>query len=133
MFDNIGGKIKGLAEFICYLGIIAFCIVGVVVIVTMESFILGVVVAGIGSLGSWIGSFMLYGTGQLIQNTDIIRYRLAQLAKDCDDDDEDEKKELKSTMPEKTVNNYVCQKCGHTDTYMQFCPKCGSANIRKEG
>ena len=74
MFNNIGGKIKGLAAFICWLGIIGSVLGGVgLMMIGDELFIIiGIVVAAIGSLFSWIGSFVLYGYGQLIYNSDII-------------------------------------------------------------
>lgn len=71
MFDNIGGKIKSLAQVICWIGIISSIISGFVMIATNEYLIfLGLVIMVIGSLISWVFSFTLYGFGQLIDNTD---------------------------------------------------------------
>ena len=86
MFDNIGGKIKGLAKFFCWLGIIASVIGGIAIIVAgaqMNSYyysysssvittaiLSGIAVMVFGSLISWIGSFLLYGFGQLVDNSD---------------------------------------------------------------
>lgn len=74
MFNNIGGKIKGLASFICWLGIIGSVLGGIVLMMMGDELgiILGIVVALVGSLISWIGSFLLYGFGQLIYNSDVI-------------------------------------------------------------
>lgn len=74
MFNNIGGKIKGLAAFICWVGIIASILGGIVLMLAGdEMFILiGIAVAIVGSLASWIGSFVMYGYGQLIYNSDIV-------------------------------------------------------------
>lgn len=69
MFDDIGGKIKGLAKVITIIGIVASCICGLVMLVESENFLFGVLVAGLGSLGSWVGSFLLYGFGELIDQT----------------------------------------------------------------
>lgn len=69
MFDDIGGKIKGLAKVITIIGIIASCICGLVTLVESENLLVGVLVAGLGSLGSWVGSFLLYGFGELIDQT----------------------------------------------------------------
>ena len=78
MFSNIGSKIKTLAKVICWLGIIASVAGGAVVIATAyyattEVVLLGIGIAVLGSLLSWIGSFFAYGFGQLIENTDAIR------------------------------------------------------------
>lgn len=83
MFENIGEKIKALAQIACWIGIL-FCVVyGIIVMAapyeTMDSMevrnaaaISGFCIIIFGSLASWIGSFLLYGLGQLIENSDII-------------------------------------------------------------
>ena len=73
MFTNIGAKIKGLAKVGCWVGIVGCIFAGVVLLFTEEEFIpiaLGVAVGG--GLASWIGSWFLYGFGQLIENSDVI-------------------------------------------------------------
>lgn len=76
MFDNIGGKIKGYAKIVCWLGILGSVFVGVVFSCSgsggAASFIAGILIAIIGSISSWIGSFLTYGFGQLIENSDIL-------------------------------------------------------------
>lgn len=90
MFNNIGGKIKGLAVTICIIGIVASVLSGIGVIagtsvfdfdeeLTAGGVLAGVFVMAIGSLLSWIGSFMLYGFGQLVQNSDRISASLNRL------------------------------------------------------
>ena len=66
MFDNIGGKIKILAQIITWLETIAFVIFGI--IVTTESAI-GVVILIGGPIFSWVSSMILYGFGELIEKT----------------------------------------------------------------
>ena len=68
MFDNIGGKIKGFAKVVCGIGIAISVIIGLLSL----NAITALLIIGIGSLSSWIGSFMTYGFGQLIENTDIL-------------------------------------------------------------
>ncbi len=70
MFNNIGGKIKTLAKVICWLGIIACVICGIVMMIADEDMILfGLLTMIAGSLLSWIGSFFAYGLGELIDNS----------------------------------------------------------------
>ena len=92
MFSNIGEKIKKLAAIICWIGIICSLILGIVVVVAPNSIlynyrvnvngttvassnsivaqvITGVLVFVIGSLASWISSFVLYGFGELVSNS----------------------------------------------------------------
>lgn len=64
MFNNIGRKIKGLAEIICVLGIIASVFIGLG-LKNASAGLTFLIVCG-GSLLSWIGSFVLYGFGELV-------------------------------------------------------------------
>lgn len=61
MFNNIGNKIKILAHVICWIGFAVSLIIGLY----LNSFLSFV----IGCLSSWIGSFCLYGYGELIEKT----------------------------------------------------------------
>ena len=71
MFGNIGGKIKGLAQFLTWIGIIGSVIMGVTLMAEGDFLaIIGLIVAIVGSLLSWLSSFLLYGFGQLVQNSD---------------------------------------------------------------
>lgn len=73
MFDNVGSKIKALASFFCWGGIIASVIGGIIVITLDEDLVwAGLAVIIIGSLLSWVSSFVLYGFGELVVNSAII-------------------------------------------------------------
>ena len=87
MFKNIGGKIKGLAKVICYVGIAISVIAGIFMIGFGSSsyngdtmIVMGCVVMIVGSLVSWIDSFFAYGFGELIETTTVI----AELAAKAD-------------------------------------------------
>ncbi len=78
MFDNIGHKIKLLAQVMCWLGIGISVFIGILLIFTgMDQYDSGIYVGGgiavlcLGSLFSWIGSFVLCGFGELVENSDI--------------------------------------------------------------
>lgn len=76
MFDNIGRKIKTYAIINSVISIIISLIVAIVLIVIGADYENGALIAvgiavGIwGMLNSWIGSFILIGYGQLVQNSD---------------------------------------------------------------
>lgn len=83
MYDNIGSKIKTLAQVVFIIMAVISIISGILIIFSHISgiliifsdggaFIIGILTAGIGVLLSWIGTFFLYGFGQLIENTDIL-------------------------------------------------------------
>ena len=97
MFTNIGGKIKGLAKFFCWAGIIASVILGFVMIISgagssnknsgrnnynykydysytvkeanAAAQTSGIVLLIVGPLVSWMSSLALYGFGELIERT----------------------------------------------------------------
>ena len=97
MFKNIGKKIKVFAKVICWIGIILSVISGIILIVAgvnnndirtiingtvqyMDStmlIVLGVVVLILGPIVSWIGSFMTYGFGEIVDNTQAIKNKIA--------------------------------------------------------
>lgn len=68
MFANIGGKIKTFASVCTWMGIIGSVLAGLGIM--DNSVLLGVLAIALGSFVSWVGSFMVYGFGQLIENTD---------------------------------------------------------------
>lgn len=82
MYNDIGGKIMKLAKVLCWIGIIISVILGGSLITATSSYVwtgnaasarvVGIFIMIGGSLLSWIGSFVLYGLGRLIQNTDIL-------------------------------------------------------------
>lgn len=72
MFVNIGNKIKTLARIICWIGIVVSVISGIVMLATSANLIpAGILTLVLGSLLSWVGSFILYGFGEMVENSDI--------------------------------------------------------------
>ena len=74
MFENIGGKIKGLAVVVCWVGIVT-SVISAIVLWCVNSYRnptigLGISVLIGGVLGSWIGSFFTYGFGEMIENSE---------------------------------------------------------------
>ena len=73
MFNNIGGKIKTVAMTLCIIESVISAILGLVLIVVDKSTIAtGILLIIVGPLLAWLGSFLLYGFGQLIENSDIL-------------------------------------------------------------
>ena len=73
MYDNIGGKIKGLAKTSFIVATIAAVITGIALIATDEDLIgYGLLVMVVGPIVAWFSSWLLYGFGQLVENSDII-------------------------------------------------------------
>ena len=83
MFNNIGRKTMGLSKFLAWFGIIASIIAGIIVYNSVpfynsESVLFpAILTALLGSLVSWIGSFFLYGFGQLVDDVSALRGQIA--------------------------------------------------------
>lgn len=124
MFDNIGGKIKGAASFISVSGIIASIIAGVD-LVSKETVIVGLIIIIVGSLFSWVGSFLLYGFGQLVENSDIIA---EQSNRDNIKYEKTVKKqqEIKNKKEIQETKKKIQSDSTRDDEYIDIhCPKCG--------
>ncbi len=95
MFSNIGKKIKVLAKVFCWIGIIFSFVTGILMgsgtsyLATLSNTISGdaaafatssigvfggIIFIVVGSLISWISSFVLYGFGELVDNSSELVY-----------------------------------------------------------
>ena len=81
MFKNMGKKIKVLAQVMMWIGFALWCIFGLLMIGNGVRFLEwgpqgivmivgGILMIGLGFLFSWIGSFIIDGFGQIVDNTD---------------------------------------------------------------
>ena len=77
MFEDIGNKIKTLAAVICALGVIASVIIGVSL--SKGSVAIGFFIILFGIIISWCGTFLLYGFGELIDQTRQINKKLDRI------------------------------------------------------
>ena len=72
MWYHIGRKLKALAKVICWLGIIG-SVIGAIVLWSQNNgyrnptILSGFLCLGLGCLGSWIGSWTLYGLGLVVE------------------------------------------------------------------
>ena len=86
MYDNIGSKIKGLSVTVAVVTAIACIITGIVLMCSGDAlFISGLLIAVIGSFSAWISSWLLYGFGELIEQTCNNTYYATQVLKIRDD------------------------------------------------
>ena len=98
MFDNIGNKIKTLALVTSIITIVA-CVFVSILMAVREQYWYAAVFVTLGPLFAWISSFLLYGFGQLIENSDKIA-----------NNTEDILREMANTSPDKPTvetNNQV--------------------------
>lgn len=67
MYDNIGGKLKGLAKVTFVIIAIAVIIIGIALMTSDEDLIVaGLLVIVLGLVSAWVSTLMTYGFGELI-------------------------------------------------------------------
>lgn len=112
MFENIGGKIKGLAKIICWIGIIISVLFGIRLM--GQAGVVGIFYMAIGALLSWVGSFVLYGFGDLVESANIICNLLVS------------KGEQVEHQKTKLADTWKCKNCGAENNFSSSqCKGCG--------
>ena len=126
MFDNIGGKIKTLAKVVCWIGIIACIITGIVLMATGEdSILVGILTAVVGSLLSWVSSFVLYGFGQLVENSDtLVQQNQTHRANKGENFGNTSNIKQVAVSPTESQHEWRCDSCGEMISSSP-CPYCG--------
>ena len=79
MYDNIGGKIKGLAKATFIVEAIAAIIVGIVLLVEEEWWC--TLILFCGPIVAWVSSWLLYGFGEIIDKLCDIEHNTAMIMK----------------------------------------------------
>lgn len=120
MFNNVGNKIKNLAKVLFWIGVAASVIgAALLMFATYGMITIGIAVLIVGPLFSWIGSWMLYGYGELIDTN-------VRLAKDV-------AKALAKTAKEEAPTapaTWFCPRCGRQlDGNSKFCLSCGAPRL----
>ena len=129
MFENIGEKLKGLASFMCWVGIILSVISGVSIIIDGTLF-WGLFVAVLGSLGSWISSWVTYAIGEIAECTELIP-SLYRNNKSNGNEKQPKQQKIVSIPKPITTKNYSTQKrCPHCGELVKsnICEMCGKEN-----
>ena len=93
MFSNIGKKIQTLGKIVCWLGIITFVLMGLMIAVGgyavgdysetpidgAAAVVVGILVIVIGPVASWVSSFTLIGFGKLVETNEQIAANTARI------------------------------------------------------
>lgn len=112
MFENIGGKIKTLAKVITFLGIGLSVAFGFLLIVGKD-YMAGLVTIIVGVLVSWIGSFVLYSWGEVIdelkEQTKIQEGISVMLTNQINNQEKKETESHKATTIEENTKRYENQ------------------------
>ena len=128
LYQNIGGKVKGLAKAIFLVEAVATIIAGLGLLFTNEDFVLyGVLTLVCGPVVAFVSSWVLYAFGDLVEDVRAIRNnegtteekakRLAEEKAKCELEesiDNSVSNPLKTVVPNKYKDYYSCPKCGCT-------------------
>ena len=131
MFENIGSKLKGLANFLC-VGGIAGSVIGGISLMSNDLVLFGLLTAVLGSLGSWISSWVVYAIGEIAENTQKNRSSNEPTsAKPHNISEGAEKNRIqsafKATQTNSSSNPKQCPYCGEV-VKSSFCEMCGKKN-----
>lgn len=86
MYNNIGGKIKGLSIAFAVMEAALAAIIGCIMIITDDDMaIAGIIIIVVGCIVAWISSWLLYGFGELIENTRSIAVNSRNIRKIIED------------------------------------------------
>lgn len=123
MFNNIGGKIKKVSEIATTVGMIASVVLGIIIMLPGDLMVLvGLLVMVLGCFFSWIGSFLLCGYGQLIENSDKLVLLHMEESGSSEPDLEERERNYKSIEADKiSFNAGKCDICGKENVTIHAC------------
>ncbi len=138
--ENIGSKIKFIAVVFGVISLIAFVVFGIVLL--SDKILMGLIPLLLGPFLSWVGTLVLYGFGQLVENSDIIASNNAEIQRKRKNKTIAKQNEIaKKNIEDESFENdeYIditCPTCGEDLSYHKFeftnndeliCPKCGTS------
>ena len=129
MYSNIGGKIKSWAVWVFIVEAIGAVIGGIALIANNDGLI-GVLTIVLGPIAAWVSSWLLYGFGQLIENSDIIAAEYTRknekhekvVAKSNEKKQAKHRKEIKATIanPEIDDDEFIDITCSNCNAELSF-------------
>jgi hypothetical protein len=126
MFDNIGSKLKSIAHWYTVIGMILVVILAFIMLGSLG--FLALIYGVIGCLSVWVSGAVIYGIGQAVENTDILRKKLAA---------ETLEPEAPVYQPVSKREPWACVSCGMENMgHIPYCNGCGTSrewsNAKKE-
>ena len=133
MYDNIGGKIKGLAKIIFIIEAVGAIITGIALLITGVA-LFGLLILVCGPLVAWVSSWILYAFGELVETTAVNENNTRQLLKKLNEKSTDDSttfiknKEYDNqttNIPQAaTTHKWLCDGCKKMRTQTP-CEHCG--------
>ena len=125
MYENIGEKIKTVAKVACWIGIV-FCIISGIYFLFNHVYIAGLFWLTAGPILSWVGTFVLYGFGELIVGVTKIEYKINLLAEPTNQSESVLSRLIKNstTLQTDKQQGWKCQ-CGRINPIFVGTCACG--------
>ena len=134
MYDNIGGKIKGLAKTMFIVAAIGAVITGIVLLATVDDYLIlyGLLTLVCGPIIAWVGSWILYAFGELVEDVHAMRKKYYPMAEELANREAGEK-EKREAVPTAHSVAASTQKVSveesadnDDDDFIEgVCPNCG--------
>ena len=120
MYDFIGDKIKGLAKAIFIVEAIGAITTGVILL--FNGILWGLLILFLGPIVAWVSSWLIYGFGQLIDNSDIL---VAFSGKQLDqNENKTDFKDIANKKISQSIKKFRSSQ-SNTSTNIKRCPYCG--------
>ena len=86
MYENLGGKLKGLAIVEMILGVIASVVYGIITGVSLgaSGWIVGIIIAVVGILVSYFFTLGLYAIGEIVENVEAVWSDISKIRSSLD-------------------------------------------------
>lgn len=149
LYENIGGKIKGLAKFIFVIEAIGAIIAGTLFMFNNPNLtFVGFLILALGTIAAWVSSWVLYAFGELVEKTCDNESNNYYIAKQINEINENVKllanpmvREAEKTSKHKVeekieeiadinLKKAVQCECGELH-YAMYCPVCGKKSPKQ--
>lgn len=135
LYENIGGKIKSWAKGIFIVESIGFIIGGIVLALTASDyddpmFIFGILTVFLGPFMAWVGSWLMYAFGELVEDVGIIRENVDSPERYSGISSKTNEEKPTVTKPAYTPELKQATQCACGEMfYGRYCPICGKSAV----
>ena len=131
MYDNIGGKIKGLAKAMFIVEALGAIITGIVLLCN-EIILAGLLILFCGPIVAWVGSWILYAFGQFVEDIHAIRDREGTTTEVKTKREAEAKAKRETEIKARTQGDYIKRKTYVWDHWDETASSYGQCELCKK-